>query len=159
MKVGFIGLGTMGGNAAKNILRAGFKTVVHDLRPEAATDHLAMGAIWADRQRSVIRGASGPHRENDRISGDHPRCRFRCRRNAGVGSAACARRNGSRRADLSRTIRIAELLLSSGDGLQHLAPQWCAPRKARLSLGELNRSKSSPVYGMRLSDQTVNPET
>jgi 3-hydroxyisobutyrate dehydrogenase-like beta-hydroxyacid dehydrogenase len=32
MKVGFIGLGTMGGNAAKNILRAGFQTVVHDLR-------------------------------------------------------------------------------------------------------------------------------
>jgi hypothetical protein len=90
---------------------------------------------------------------------DHPRCRFRCRRNAGAGSAACARRNGSRRADLSRTLRIAELLLSSCDGLQHLAPQWCAPRKARLSLGELNRSKSSPVYGMRLSDQTVNAET
>lgn len=54
MKVGFIGLGTMGGNAAKNILRAGFDTWVHDLRREAAVDHLAMGAIWADSPRAMI---------------------------------------------------------------------------------------------------------
>ena len=54
MRVGFIGLGTMGGNAAKNILRAGFQTVVHDLRPEAAADHLSMGAIWADSPKAVI---------------------------------------------------------------------------------------------------------
>jgi 3-hydroxyisobutyrate dehydrogenase-like beta-hydroxyacid dehydrogenase len=54
MRIGFIGLGTMGGNAAKNILRAGFRTVVHDLRPEAAKDHLAMGATWADSPKAVI---------------------------------------------------------------------------------------------------------
>ena len=54
MKVGFVGLGTMGGNAAKNILRAKFQTVVHDLRPEAAKDHLALGAIWADSPKAVI---------------------------------------------------------------------------------------------------------
>ena len=54
MKVGFIGLGTMGGNAAKNILRAGFQTVVHDLRPEAARDHIALGAAWADSPKAVI---------------------------------------------------------------------------------------------------------
>ena len=54
MKVGIIGLGTMGGNAAKNILRAGFWTVVHDLRPEAARDHLEMGASWADSPKAVI---------------------------------------------------------------------------------------------------------
>ena len=44
MKVGFIGLGTMGGNAAKNVIRAGFETYVFDLRREAANDHIAMGA-------------------------------------------------------------------------------------------------------------------
>ncbi|MCP8897112.1 NAD(P)-dependent oxidoreductase [Shinella daejeonensis] len=54
MKVGFIGLGTMGGNAAKNIIRAGFETHVFDLRPEAAKDHLAMGATWVDSPREMI---------------------------------------------------------------------------------------------------------
>ena len=29
--VGFIGLGTMGGKMATNILKAGYKVVVHDL--------------------------------------------------------------------------------------------------------------------------------
>ncbi len=54
MKVGFIGLGTMGGNAAKNIIRAGFETYVFDLRPDAAKDHLAMGATWVDSPRVMI---------------------------------------------------------------------------------------------------------
>jgi 3-hydroxyisobutyrate dehydrogenase-like beta-hydroxyacid dehydrogenase len=54
MKVGFVGLGTMGGNAAKNLIRAGFTVVVHDLRPEAAADHLAMGATWAASPRDMI---------------------------------------------------------------------------------------------------------
>jgi 3-hydroxyisobutyrate dehydrogenase-like beta-hydroxyacid dehydrogenase len=54
MKVGFIGLGTMGGNAAKNVIRAGFETYVFDLRPEAATDHIAMGAKWVDSPRDMI---------------------------------------------------------------------------------------------------------
>jgi 3-hydroxyisobutyrate dehydrogenase len=47
MKVGFIGLGMMGGNAAKNLIRAGFQVAVFDLRAEAAQDHLAMGATFA----------------------------------------------------------------------------------------------------------------
>jgi 3-hydroxyisobutyrate dehydrogenase len=54
MKVGFIGLGTMGGNAARNIIRAGFPTVVHDLRRAAAEDHLAMGATWAESPKALI---------------------------------------------------------------------------------------------------------
>ncbi len=54
MKVGFIGLGTMGGNAAKNLIRAGFAVVVHDLRPDAAKEHLTMGATWAGSPRELI---------------------------------------------------------------------------------------------------------
>ncbi|NVO58390.1 NAD(P)-dependent oxidoreductase [Rhodobacteraceae bacterium B1Z28] len=54
MKVGFIGLGTMGGNAAKNIIRAGFETYVFDLRREAAEPHIAMGASWADSPKALI---------------------------------------------------------------------------------------------------------
>ena len=35
MKVGFIGLGNMGGAAARNLMRAGFEVWVHDIRREA----------------------------------------------------------------------------------------------------------------------------
>jgi 3-hydroxyisobutyrate dehydrogenase-like beta-hydroxyacid dehydrogenase len=36
MKVGFIGLGTMGGSMALNIRKAGYELTVYDLRREAA---------------------------------------------------------------------------------------------------------------------------
>src|SRR2546430_17545523 len=55
--VGFVGLGTMGGRMAANVQRAGFKLVVHDLRRQAASHHLAAGAIWADSPRALARGA------------------------------------------------------------------------------------------------------
>ena len=48
MKIGFIGLGTMGQYMAYNLIAAGHQLVVHDLRKEAATRHLAAGATWAD---------------------------------------------------------------------------------------------------------------
>ncbi len=43
MKVGFIGLGTMGRNAARNVRRAGFAMVVYDIRPEAIAAQLEPG--------------------------------------------------------------------------------------------------------------------
>ena len=52
-KVGFIGLGTMGGSMAYNALRGGNDMVVHDIRREAATRHLEAGAAWADTPREV----------------------------------------------------------------------------------------------------------
>ena len=48
MKIGFIGLGHMGGPMALNLLRAGFPLVVHDTRSEAAAEHLESGAAWAE---------------------------------------------------------------------------------------------------------------
>lgn len=48
MKIGFIGLGTMGGGMAANVLRAGYDLSVHDIRREAATPLLENGASWAD---------------------------------------------------------------------------------------------------------------
>ena len=48
MKIGFIGLGNMGGGMAANVLRAGYDLTVHDLRREAATPLLEGGASWAD---------------------------------------------------------------------------------------------------------------
>ncbi len=48
MKVGFIGLGTMGGAMALNLRKAGVDLVVHDLRAAIAKPVLAAGATWAD---------------------------------------------------------------------------------------------------------------
>ncbi len=53
MRVGFIGLGNMGGPLAGFVLKAGFSLVVHDLRREAAAALLEQGAIWADSPAEV----------------------------------------------------------------------------------------------------------
>ncbi len=53
MKVGFIGLGTMGASMAYNCLQGGNEMVVHDIRRESATQHLEAGATWADSPREV----------------------------------------------------------------------------------------------------------
>ncbi len=53
MKVGFIGLGTMGASMAANAQKGGHALVVHDIRRESAARHLAAGAIWADSPRAV----------------------------------------------------------------------------------------------------------
>jgi 3-hydroxyisobutyrate dehydrogenase len=57
MKVGFIGLGTMGASLAANVQKAGYDLVVHDVRKEAAAPHLAAGAAWADTPRRVAEAA------------------------------------------------------------------------------------------------------
>ena len=53
MKVGFIGLGTMGASMAYNCLQGGNDMVVHDIRRESATPLLEAGATWADTPREV----------------------------------------------------------------------------------------------------------
>jgi 3-hydroxyisobutyrate dehydrogenase len=53
MKVGFIGLGTMGRHMASNLIKAGHAVVVHDLRREASEPHVKAGARWADSPRAV----------------------------------------------------------------------------------------------------------
>ncbi|HET9489149.1 MAG TPA: NAD(P)-dependent oxidoreductase [Methylomirabilota bacterium] len=53
MKVGFIGLGTMGEGMATNLRKGGYELIVHDIRAEAAKPHLAAGASWADTPRKV----------------------------------------------------------------------------------------------------------
>ena len=56
MKVGFVGLGHMGGAMSRNILAAGHQLVVHDLRAEAAAGLLADGAAWAASPRDAAAG-------------------------------------------------------------------------------------------------------
>lgn len=53
MKVGFIGLGTMGGEMAVHLREAGHELVVHDRRRDAAAPHLAAGCEWADDPRAT----------------------------------------------------------------------------------------------------------
>jgi 3-hydroxyisobutyrate dehydrogenase-like beta-hydroxyacid dehydrogenase len=53
MRIGFIGLGNMGGPMALNIIRAGHEVTVHDVRREAGAPHLEAGAKWADSAREI----------------------------------------------------------------------------------------------------------
>lgn len=53
MRIGFIGLGTMGRHMAANLQRAGHLLAVHDVRREAAEAHLAAGATWAATPREA----------------------------------------------------------------------------------------------------------
>jgi 3-hydroxyisobutyrate dehydrogenase-like beta-hydroxyacid dehydrogenase len=56
MKVGFIGTGNMGNPMAANLVKAGHQLTVHDLRREAATNLLEMGAQWADSPKQAALG-------------------------------------------------------------------------------------------------------
>ncbi|MCB1744115.1 MAG: NAD(P)-dependent oxidoreductase [Gammaproteobacteria bacterium] len=53
MKVGFIGLGTMGASIALNAMKGGHELVVNDLGRNAAARHLEAGASWADTPSEV----------------------------------------------------------------------------------------------------------
>jgi 3-hydroxyisobutyrate dehydrogenase len=57
MRVGFIGLGNMGGPMALNLLAAGHTLTVNDIHPAAAAEHLERGAKWADVPRDVAKGS------------------------------------------------------------------------------------------------------
>lgn len=53
MKIGFIGLGTMGCRMASNLIKAGHDLVVHDQRREATAPHCQAGATWAETPQKV----------------------------------------------------------------------------------------------------------
>jgi 3-hydroxyisobutyrate dehydrogenase len=53
MRIGFVGLGNMGGPMALNLIKAGHALTVYDVRREAAEPHLAAGARWADSPAAV----------------------------------------------------------------------------------------------------------
>ena len=55
MKIGFIGLGNVGGKLAGSILRNGFDLVVRDLEKSAAQPFLDQGADWADSPADMAR--------------------------------------------------------------------------------------------------------
>src|SRR3977135_4339129 len=53
MRVGFIGLGTMGSGISANMRKAGQERVVHDAGRQAAEKIWAAGAEWADSPKAV----------------------------------------------------------------------------------------------------------
>jgi len=53
MKIGFIGLGTMGASFASNLQKAGYSLVVHDVSRQVAEQHLQAGAEWADTPKAL----------------------------------------------------------------------------------------------------------
>jgi 3-hydroxyisobutyrate dehydrogenase-like beta-hydroxyacid dehydrogenase len=53
MKVGFIGIGQMGGPMSRHLLEAGYDLTVHDLRRDAAKHLLDKGAKWADGPKAI----------------------------------------------------------------------------------------------------------
>ena len=53
MRIGFIGLGNMGGPMALNMIKAGHSLTVYDIRREVAEPHMAAGAKWADSPAAV----------------------------------------------------------------------------------------------------------
>ncbi len=57
MKVGFIGLGTMGQKIALNAVKGGHDLVVNDLAKQLAEPLLQAGATWADTPAGVTAGA------------------------------------------------------------------------------------------------------
>src|SRR5687768_10285449 len=57
MRIAFVGLGTMGGPMALNLLGAGHDLVVYDTRRTAADEHLGRGARWADNPSEAARDA------------------------------------------------------------------------------------------------------
>ena len=57
LKIGFVGLGNMGGPMSRNIVAAGFDTTVFDLDPEKVAAVVAAGATAADDLASCVANA------------------------------------------------------------------------------------------------------
>jgi 3-hydroxyisobutyrate dehydrogenase len=57
MKIAFIGLGTMGGPAAKSLIGGNHQLTVCDLNKENASEHIALGARWATTPAEAIQDA------------------------------------------------------------------------------------------------------
>ena len=55
MRIGYIGLGSLGRHLAGSLLRAGFPVTVHDIDRDTASALLAAGASWADSAEETAR--------------------------------------------------------------------------------------------------------
>ena len=62
MQIGVVGLGRMGGNIARRLMRAGHSCVVFDANPQAATGLAGEGATAADSLAALVQKLSGSPR-------------------------------------------------------------------------------------------------
>jgi 3-hydroxyisobutyrate dehydrogenase len=53
MKIGFIGVGTMGNAMAGNLLKGGYQLIISDLRKEAGASLISAGASWLEGPKTV----------------------------------------------------------------------------------------------------------
>jgi 3-hydroxyisobutyrate dehydrogenase len=60
MKIGFTGLGTMGGPMVRHLIVAGHDVTVHEARSEAAVKHLSLGGRWVDGPSACAAEAPAP---------------------------------------------------------------------------------------------------
>jgi 6-phosphogluconate dehydrogenase len=60
MDIGIIGLGRMGGNIARRLMRAGHRCVVNDYNPQAITEIAADGAVPASDYAALIAALAPP---------------------------------------------------------------------------------------------------
>jgi 6-phosphogluconate dehydrogenase len=60
MRIGFIGLGKMGGNMVRRLMRAGHEAVVMDMNDEALNEAVGHGATAASSHESLIRSLDAP---------------------------------------------------------------------------------------------------
>ena len=77
MKIGWIGLGNIGGVMASNLLKAGYQLIVHDLDYKAAENLVSAGAEWAaapdslaSRADTIITSLPGPPQVRAVIEGE-----------------------------------------------------------------------------------------
>ncbi len=54
-RLGFVGLGELGGHLAASLARAGFDLVVHDREQSRADRHAALGSRWAESPQALAR--------------------------------------------------------------------------------------------------------
>jgi len=76
--IGFVGLGNMGRPMAANLMAAGYRLTVHDLRRGAGDDLVGQGAAWADSPKDVAAASSvtftalpGPPEIEDAVLGEN----------------------------------------------------------------------------------------
>lgn len=78
MKIGFIGLGTMGSRMALNLNKSGHTLIVHDMLAANAQPLIAQGAVWADTPELlaaqvdvVFLSLPGPAQVQEVLTGPH----------------------------------------------------------------------------------------
>ena len=65
MELGMIGLGRMGTNMVRRLMRAGHQCVVYDLHPEAVQALAKEGAVGATRWKTSRKAEEAPRRLDD----------------------------------------------------------------------------------------------